>query len=105
MKMKNIMLVFILLFSCISLMAQQYDDKNGGGIPDPQLSQEDNDYLDRQANVFLDSVLSVIAKYPPSANENRERALPNCFWMPFFTNIMQLSENLFKHIFITESGR
>jgi glyoxylase-like metal-dependent hydrolase (beta-lactamase superfamily II) len=65
--------MFFLLFFCFGLMAQQYDNKKGGGVPDPQLSQEDNDYLDRQAKVFLDSVQAIIAKYPSSANENRDR--------------------------------
>jgi len=75
MKIKHCILVFILLISCSVLMAQRYDDKKGGGKPDPQLSQEDNDYLDRQAKVFLDTVQSIIAKYPPSVNESRERGL------------------------------
>ena len=45
----------------------------GGGIPDPQLSQKDNDYLDRQAAVFLDSVKAVLSKYPPATKEGKER--------------------------------
>lgn len=43
------------------------------GIPDPQLSQEDNDFMDRQAAVFLDSVRSVITRFPPSRQEGIER--------------------------------
>jgi len=43
------------------------------GAPDPQLSQWDNDYLDRQAAVFLDSVKAVIGKYPPVLKEIKER--------------------------------
>ena len=35
--------------------AQMHDKKAGGGIPDLQLSQKDNDYLNRQAKVFLDA--------------------------------------------------
>jgi hypothetical protein len=44
-----IVIIFILMFYDVS--AQRYD-KKGGGIPDPQLSQKDNDYLDRQAKVI-----------------------------------------------------
>ncbi|HSO88457.1 MAG TPA: MBL fold metallo-hydrolase [Draconibacterium sp.] len=77
MKNKNILVLIIavsIIFAFVSgISAQRYDDKKGGGKPDPQLSQEDNDYLDRQAKFFLDTVQSIIAKYPPSANENRER--------------------------------
>jgi glyoxylase-like metal-dependent hydrolase (beta-lactamase superfamily II) len=72
-KIKTNALVLILLFCVSGLMAQRYDDKKGGGKPDPQLSQEDNNFLDRQAKVFLDSVQSIIEKFPPSINENRER--------------------------------
>jgi len=52
-----------------------YDDMEGGGLPDTQLSQEDNDYLDRQAKVFLDTVQAIISEYPPQINEVRERGL------------------------------
>ena len=75
MKMKNIILILVLVICYNGIWAQRYDDKEGGGIPDPQLSQKDNDYLDRQAKVFLDTVLAIIAEYPPSVNESRERGL------------------------------
>jgi len=55
------------------LRAQIYDHKEGGGKPDPQLSQKDNDYLDRQAKVFLDTVQSILSKYPPIAHDNSSR--------------------------------
>jgi glyoxylase-like metal-dependent hydrolase (beta-lactamase superfamily II) len=45
----------------------------GGGSPDPQLSQKDNDYLDRQSAVFLDSIKAILAKYPPVLKEGKER--------------------------------
>jgi len=67
---------FILLFFLGGLtqnVQAQNGNKNGGGYPDPQLSQLDNDYLDRQAAVFLDSVKSIIAKYPPVLSEGKER--------------------------------
>jgi L-ascorbate metabolism protein UlaG (beta-lactamase superfamily) len=43
------------------------------GAPDPQLSQWDNDFLDRQAALFLDTVQAVLAKYPPVLKEGKER--------------------------------
>lgn len=70
----------ILILSCFAfisinvLKAQRYDDKEGGGKPDPQLSQKDNDYLDRQAKVFLDTVQSIISKYPPGIHDNARRS-------------------------------
>ncbi|MGC9355794.1 MAG: hypothetical protein ACP5D9_18250, partial [Mariniphaga sp.] len=57
--------VFLALLST-HLFGQFHDNREGGGAPDPQLSQKDNDYLDRQAAVFLDSVQSVLDKYPPA---------------------------------------
>jgi len=70
-----ILLVFV--FSNLSeLYAQMYDKMEGGGKPDPQLSQKDNDYLDRQAKVFLDTVQAVISKFPPAIlPEMRERGM------------------------------
>ena len=55
--------------------AQVYDGKEGGGKPDPQLNQKDNDYLDRQAKVFLDTVQEILVKNRPAVPENRERGL------------------------------
>ena len=55
--------MFLMLLSNLKLFAQ-FHDKKGGGIPDPQLSQKDNDYLDRQAKVFLDTIQSIIAEFP-----------------------------------------
>ena len=52
-----------------------YDKMKGGGDPDPQLSQRDNNYLDRQAKVFLDTVQSILSEFPPQINEGRERGL------------------------------
>ena len=43
------------------------------GYPDPQLSPKDNDYMDRQAKVFLDTVSMILAKYPPAIHPARER--------------------------------
>jgi hypothetical protein len=65
---------FSILFSS-HLFAQFHGKLEGGGKPDSQLSQKDNDYLDRQATVFLDSVQSILVKYPPepAKQEARER--------------------------------
>jgi len=53
--------------------AQMVQAPGTGGLPDPQLSQKDNDYLDRQAKVFLDSVRALLSVYPPVIREGRER--------------------------------
>ncbi len=65
-------LVFGLLFFQ-QVLGQQMSKDKSGGIPDPQISQKDNDYLDRQAKVFLDTVQSILAKYPPVIHDGRER--------------------------------
>lgn len=56
---------FLIPFSS-HLDAQFHDRPEGGGNPDPQLSQRDNDFIDRQDVVFLDSVQSILSEYPPS---------------------------------------
>ena len=72
-KIQLLILLSFLLFSALHLTAQFHDKMEGGGEPDPQLSQEDNDYLDRQAEVFLDTVLSILSEYPAEIKEVRER--------------------------------
>ena len=48
-----IVLSLFFLFGAVGeLRAQIYDKKEGGGTPDPNLSQKDNDYLTRQAKYF-----------------------------------------------------
>ena len=73
-------LLLIIVFSTGSVLQSQakkgmYDKMKGGGSPDTQQSQKDNDYLDRQATVFLDTVQSIISKFPPQINESQERGL------------------------------
>ena len=71
-------LVVILIINILSAdrsAAQVYDGKEGGGKPDPQLSQKDNDYLDRQAKVFLDTVQEILSGNRPAIPENRERGM------------------------------
>ena len=78
MKLRDIFCVtFVFLLFSSGLSAQFHDKFEGGGKPDPQLSQKDNDYLNRQAAVFLDSVQSILVEYPavPSTEESRERGL------------------------------
>ena len=78
--MKNIVRIIAVLFifshfTISTLKAQAYDKLEGGGKPDPQLSQKDNDYLDRQAKVFLDTIRSILIKYKPAIPENPERGM------------------------------
>ena len=77
--MKIILCIFGLFFLGFSgggrAIAQMALTPGGGGLPDPQLSQKDNDYLDRQAKVFLDSVQALLSVYPPVIHEGRERSM------------------------------
>jgi L-ascorbate metabolism protein UlaG (beta-lactamase superfamily) len=71
-----IVLILFYLAGVGEIKAQQYEKKEGGGKPDPQLSQKDNDYLDRQAKVFLDTVQSILSKNPSRVlPDNRERVM------------------------------
>ncbi len=75
-KILNFILFLFLLCASVNLPAQVYDKKEGGGKPDPQLSQKDNDYLDRQAKVFLDTVNILLNQFPPTTfPEARERGM------------------------------
>jgi len=75
-KILNFILFSFLLCASVNLPAQVYDKKEGGGKPDPQLSQKDNDYLDRQAKVFLDTVNVLLNQFPPAPfPEARERGM------------------------------
>ncbi len=66
--------LWISLFCTVgNVSAQQYDKKKAAGKPDPQLSQKDNDYIDRQDKVFLDTVRAMLSAYPPTLPEHRER--------------------------------
>ncbi len=72
----NLILIIFIFSGFSGLKAQIYDKKEGGGKPDPQLSQKDNDYLDRQAKVFLDTVQSILSKNPAKViPDNRERVM------------------------------
>jgi L-ascorbate metabolism protein UlaG (beta-lactamase superfamily) len=73
-------LLFLLILLTLSgfneLEAQVTVGKEGGGKPDLQLSQKDNDYLDRQAKLFLDTVQSILSKNPAGVlPDNRERIM------------------------------
>jgi L-ascorbate metabolism protein UlaG (beta-lactamase superfamily) len=69
--------IIALLSCCITCMAVQGQKKSSGNDkskPDPNLSQKDNDYIDRQDRVFLDSVNTILTAYPPVLKEGRERS-------------------------------
>jgi len=71
----NKTILFLGIFWVLSICITQKSLAQGSvpdvavGAPDPQLSQWENDYLDRQAAVFLDSVKAVINKSPPILKE------------------------------------
>lgn len=67
-----ILSVFLTLLPCT--LYSQSGKTVVPGIPDPQLSQEDNDFMDRQASVFLDSVKAVMARFPPTGQDGIERS-------------------------------
>lgn len=72
----HLIFLMLVLISSFRAEAQIYDKKQGGGSPDPQLSQKDNDYLDRQAKVFLDTIQAVLSKNKSTIlPENRERVM------------------------------
>lgn len=68
-------LLILLVFVCICpyTFGQVYDKKVGGGKPDPQLSQKDNDFIDRQDKVFLDTVQSILKTNHPAIHDNLRR--------------------------------
>lgn len=69
----SIVLLGISLSVVNRLTAQVYAKKQEGGSPDHQLSQKDNDYIDRQDKVFLDTIQSILIKYPPVVHDNFQR--------------------------------
>lgn len=73
-KLSAFLLLTVLLLMIRTADAQKKASKEEAPKPDPHLSQKDNDYLDRQATVFLDTVNSLISSYPPVITEGRERA-------------------------------
>lgn len=75
MRIKIFILLCFLFIGFNELKAQFHDHRKGGGKPDSQLSQKDNDYLDRQAKVFLDTVQSILSEYLPAIPEPRDRGM------------------------------
>ncbi len=68
--------IFLSLFffaTVPEVKGQKYDKKQGGGNPDPEMSQKDNDYIDRQDKVFLDTIQAILSKYPPMVCDNFRR--------------------------------
>jgi L-ascorbate metabolism protein UlaG (beta-lactamase superfamily) len=78
-RMKNTKFYFIFIFLLIFFSAikiadaQKKSSKEEEAKPDPHLSQKDNDYIDRQAKVFLDSINAILSSYPPVIHEGCER--------------------------------
>jgi len=68
----SILLLILLLFS-FPVHSQKKSSKDKPE-PDPSLSQKDNDYIERQDHVFLDTISSILTKYPPSAHEGPARS-------------------------------
>ena len=56
---RNLLTIFLMFFLFVAVpgtKGQKHDKKQGVGAPDPQLSQKDNEYIDRQDKVFLDTI-------------------------------------------------
>ncbi|MEI6139134.1 MAG: MBL fold metallo-hydrolase [Mariniphaga sp.] len=71
-----IILLYFLLGNLPVSFSQIYNRRDLEGKPDPQLSQKDNDFMDRQDKAFLDTVQSILAKCLPTVQpENRERTM------------------------------
>ena len=67
---------FFLLGNVSTAFSQTYNKRDKEGKPDPQLSQRDNDFIDRQDKVFLDTVQSILEKsHPTFQPEKRERTM------------------------------
>ena len=71
--MRLTLFFIVLIFSFTSVHAQMFDKKQGGGLPDPQLSQKDNDFIDRQDKVFFDTIQAIIKSNPPVLHDNFRR--------------------------------
>lgn len=70
------LLLFLFLSAAVTFGTADSQKKLYGddrGKPDPGMSQKDNDYIDRQDRVFLDSVNAIINEFPPATKEGRER--------------------------------
>ena len=65
------------LFGNVSIsLSQIYNKRDKEGKPDPQFSQRDNDFMDRQDKVFLDTIQAILVKNKPTIQpENRDRTM------------------------------
>ena len=71
-----ISLLYFLLGNVSITFSQVYNKRDKEGKPDPQLSQKDNDFMDRQDRTFLDTVQSILSIYKPTIQPvNRERTM------------------------------
>ncbi|MFA6271468.1 MAG: hypothetical protein WC657_09795, partial [Candidatus Paceibacterota bacterium] len=104
-------IIFYLTMLCVVSLAlanraqSQSMKTNAGGSPDPQLSQKDNDYLDRQAAVFLDTVKAVLAKYPPVVKEGKERSYAKLLLDAVFHEKFAAFRKPAQDFFHTQNGK
>jgi L-ascorbate metabolism protein UlaG (beta-lactamase superfamily) len=75
------------------------------GIPDPQLGQEDNDFMDRQAAVFLDSVRSVINNFPPARQDGIQRGYAKLLLDAVFHDKFAAFRNPAQNFFHEQAGK
>jgi L-ascorbate metabolism protein UlaG (beta-lactamase superfamily) len=72
-KIISFIVIAVLILLIRTVDAQKKSSKDESPKPDPHISQKDNDYIDRQAAVFLDTVGTLLSAYPPVIHEGRER--------------------------------
>ena len=69
----RLLILSLSIFAFSSVFGQMFDKKQGGGFPDLQLSQKDNEFIDRQDKVFLDTIQFVLKNNPPAIHDNFRR--------------------------------
>jgi L-ascorbate metabolism protein UlaG (beta-lactamase superfamily) len=68
-----LMVLAFVLMTSPEMTAQKKSSKDEPK-PDPHLSQKDNDYIDRQDRVFLDTINKLLSSFPPAIHDGRERS-------------------------------
>ncbi len=72
--MNRYYLIILLLITTANASFSQKKGSKDDPEPDPNISQKDNDYIDRQDLVFLDTITAILRKYPPVARDGSERS-------------------------------